>query len=160
VGNSVHDVFNVLLRTGQPVLWKWAWSELPHQHPVTGDTIFHILCRSHALGKDQKMEVLADLKMHRRNPLTPNYRNKLCVDMTSDPELKKALEAYMCWQPDKRVMKWFGPLFQRRARALLLVCQRLKRDHRKRLAPLNRDVRHLLVKYVSRVEYLYVPNKI
>jgi hypothetical protein len=49
---------------------------------------------------------------------------------------------------------------QRRAWALPLVCNRLKRDHPKRLAGLNRDVRHLLVKYASMVEYIYVPSDV
>ena len=41
---------------------------------------------------------------------------------------------------------------------MLLVCQRLKRDHPKLLAGLNRDMRHLLVLYLSRVECIYVPS--
>jgi hypothetical protein len=56
-------------------------------------------------------------------------------------------------------MHWFGPLFQQRVFALLLVCYRFKAQHPKLLAGLNRDIRHLLVKYASRVEYIYVPSK-
>jgi hypothetical protein len=81
------------------------------------------------------------------------------VQLAREPELKKALQEYACWQPHRLAMEWFGPLFQRRARALLLVCYRLKAKHPKLLAGLNRDIRHLLVKYASRVEYIYVPSK-
>jgi hypothetical protein len=55
-------------------------------------------------------------------------------------------------------MEWFGPPFQLRAFALLLVCYRLKAQHPKALEGLNRDIRHLLVKYASRVELIYVPS--
>ncbi len=51
-------------------------------------------------------------------------------------------------------MEWFGPYFQSRAFALLLVCQRLRREHPKRLAELNKDMRHLLVMHLSTVEYI------
>jgi hypothetical protein len=55
-------------------------------------------------------------------------------------------------------MEWFGPFFQRRVWALLLVCYRLKREHSKRLDGLNRDMGHLLVRYVSKVEHIYVSS--
>ena len=72
--------------------------------------------------------------------------------------MKKALEPYMCWQPHKLVMYWFGPCFRKRAFALLLVCQRMAATYPRLLAPLmSPDVLHLLVKYLARVEYLYVP---
>jgi hypothetical protein len=99
-----------------------------------------------------------DLKRRYRNPLLPNYRNELCVQLAAEPELKKALQEYACWQPNRRAMEWFGPLFQKRAQALLLVCYRLKTQDPKKLAGLNRDIRHLLVKYASCVECIYVPT--
>jgi hypothetical protein len=158
--NSAHDVFGSLQRCRNVELWVWASSELPHQHPLTGDTVFHLLCRSDSLTTEEKLDVLADLRRHHRNPLTPNYRNELCVELTNDAELKKALQSYMCWQPERLVMEWFGPFFQQRAWALLLVCKRLKSEHPKRLAGLNRDIRYLLVKYASRLEHIYVPSKL
>jgi hypothetical protein len=155
VDQSEGDVFGALQSSKSVSLWKWASSELPHQHPLTGDTVFDLLCRTDSLTTEQKLAVLTDLRRHRHNPLTPNYGNELCVELTNDPELKKALQSYMCWQPERLVMEWFGPFFQRRAWALLLVCKRLKSEHPKRLAGLNRDIRHLLVKYASRVEHIY-----
>jgi hypothetical protein len=160
VDQSEDDVFGALQCFSSVELWKWASSELPHQHPLSGDTVFHLLCRTDKLTREQKLAVLADLRRHHRNPLTPNYRNELCVELTNDAELKKALQSYMCWQPHRLVMEWFGPFFQQRAFALLLVCKRLKSQHPKRLAGLNRDIRHLLVKYASRVEHIYVPSKV
>jgi ankyrin repeat protein len=157
--DSDNDAFRALLESKDAKLWKWASSELPHQHPTTGDTVFHVLCRSEALNVSDKLAVLADLRLHYRNPLTPNYRNELCVQLAKEPELKKALQEYACWQPYWQAMEWFGPLFQKRAFALLLVCYRLKAKHPKLLAGLNRDIRHLLVKYASGVEYIYVPSK-
>jgi ankyrin repeat protein len=158
---SEDDVFRSLVESKDAELWKWASSEpLMQQHPITGDTMFHLLCNTEALTIEQKLVVLADLKLHYRNPLTPNYHNELCVQLAREPELKKALQEYACWQPHRLAMEWFGPLFQKRAFALLLVCYRLKAKHPKLLAGLNRDIRHLLVQYASRVEYIYVPSKI
>jgi hypothetical protein len=103
--------------------------------------------------------VLADLKSRHRNPLVPNCRNERCTDLTTDVALKKELQSYMCWQPHMLAMDWFGPCFRPRAFALLLVCHRLKAEHSKRLAQLNKDVRNLLVKYLAKIEYLYVPYR-
>jgi hypothetical protein len=158
--DSDDDAFRALLLSDDAELWKWASSEPQmQQHPVTGDTVFHLLCRCDALDVQGKLNVLTDLKKHYRNPLTPNYRNELCVQLAREPELKKALQEYACWQPHCLAMEWFGPLFRKRVFALLLVCYRLKAKHPKLLAGLNRDIRHFLVKYASRVEYIYVPSK-
>ena len=159
--NSVMDVFCVLQRSGDVDLWKWASSEPQmQQHPITGDTVFHLLCRSDVLSIEEKLLVLSDLKAHHRNPLVPNYRNQLCAELTSDAKLKGALRSYMCWQPHKLAMEWFGPCFRMRAWTLLLLCQRLRKEHPRSLAQLGKDVRHLLVKHLARVEYIYVPTKI
>jgi hypothetical protein len=158
--NSDKDAFRSLLQCREAELWKWASSEPQmQQHPLSGDTMFHLLCRTEVLTVEQKLAVLADFKAQWRNPLVPNRRNELCVTLAKEPELKKALQEYACWHPNRLAMHWFGPLFQRRARALLLVCYRLKAKHPKALEGLNRDIRHLLVKYASRVEYIYVPPK-
>jgi hypothetical protein len=147
-----------VLTSNSAELWKWASSEPQmQQYPITGDTIFHLLCRTEALGVPAKLVVLADLKIHYRNPLVPNYRNELCVWLAKEPEFKKALQEYACWQPHCFVMDRFGPFFQRRAKVLLLVCYRIQKMHPKRLAGLNKDIRHLLVKYASKVECIYVP---
>jgi ankyrin repeat protein len=155
---SDDDAFGALLTSSDAALWKWASSEPQmQQHPITGDTIFHLLCETEALDVQAKLVVLKDLKRRYRNPLVPNRFNGLCVALAREPELKKALQEYACWQPQRRVMEWFGPLFQKRAWTVLLVCYRLKAPDPKKLAGLNRDIRHLLVKYASRVEYIYVP---
>ncbi len=110
-------------------LWKWASSEpLLQQNQRTGDTFFHLLCGATKLTTEQKLEVLADLKRHYRNPLQPNWKGKLCIDVTDDVKLKKELRKYMQWRPNRLVMEWYGPLFQQRAFTLLLVCYRLQRD--------------------------------
>jgi hypothetical protein len=97
---SEHDAMDALERSTNVSLWKWASSEQKmQQHPISGDSVFHLLCRTQALSLEAKLVVLGDLKAHYRNPLTPNYRKQLCVDLTTDAELKKALQAYMCWQP-------------------------------------------------------------
>ena len=84
------------------------------QHPITGDTVFHLLCRADNLTPPQELAVLTDLKSRYRNPLVPNCRNELCVELTSDASLKEALRSYMCWQPHKLAMDWFGPCFRPR----------------------------------------------
>jgi hypothetical protein len=65
------DAFRALTRSGDEQLWKWTSREPQmQQHPITGDTIFHLLCRTEALDVATKVAGLADLKLHYRNPLT------------------------------------------------------------------------------------------
>ncbi len=156
LNNTTRDAFRVLEDCVDVKLWKWASSELPPQHPVTGDTLFHALCRNTKMDVGRKVAVLADLKSHFRNPLSPYRQGELCIDLAKGAKLRKELRGYMCWQPNRLVTEWFGPLFQKRAFALLLVCYRLKKLHSKQLDPLNKDMRHLLVKYLSRVEVIFV----
>ncbi len=151
---SDDDIFNVLSESNDPSLWISASREpCFQQHPTTGDTVFHLLCRTDELNSEQKMEIFAVLKKDYRNPLIPNFQNKRAIDLTSDPALKLELAKYMEWRPKRRVMHWYGPLFQERAFALLLVLKRYPRAYVK-------DIRHLLVKYLAKVEHIYVPSKV
>ena len=151
---SVTDVFNVLSQSNDPKLWILASSEpCFQQHPMTGDTVFHLLCRTAKLSSEEKMEVFAALKNDYRNPLIPNFQNKRVIDLTNDTALKVELAKYMDWQPNRWVMKWYGPLFRERAFSLLLVLKRYPRAYVK-------DIRHLLVKYLAKVEHIYVPSKV
>ncbi len=151
---SGRDVFNVLSQSNDPKLWILASSEpCFQQHPMTGDTLLHLLSRNDKLNSEQKMEVFAALKKDYRNPLIPNFQNKRAIDLTSDSALKVELAKYMDWQPNRWVMKWYGPVFRKRAFALLLVLKRYPRAYVK-------DVRHLLVKYLAKVEHIYVPSKV
>ncbi len=158
--NSERDYFRVLQGNSSVDLWKWASSEpLMQQHPLTGDTVFHLLCRSNALTGEQKLAVLADLEEHCRNPFVPNFHNQLCIQLTKDPELCEELLAYMQWRPERRVTQWFGPRFAVRARTLLLVCERFRTMFPKQLGGINAEIRHHLVRHLSRTEHLYVPVK-
>ncbi len=151
---SDDDIFNVLSGSNDPKLWILASSEpCFQQHPKTGDTVLHLLSRTDKLNSGQKMEVFAALKKDYRNPLIPNFQNKRAIDLTSDSALKAELAKYMDWQPNRWVMKWYGPLFRERAFALLLVLKRYPRAYLK-------DIRHLLVKYLAKVEHIYVPSKV
>ncbi len=151
---SAGDVFNVLSESNDPKLWILASSEpCFQQHPTTGDTVLHLLSRTDKLSTEQKMEVFAALKKDFRNPLIPNFQNKRAIDLTSDSTLKVELAKYMDWQPNRWVMKWYGPVFRKRAFALLLVLKRYPRAYVK-------DIRHLLVKYLAKVEHIYVPSKV
>ena len=151
---SSDDIFNVLSESNDPELWIVASSEpCFQQHPKTGDTVFHMLSRTDNLSSEQKMEVFAALKKDYRNPLIPNFQNKRAIDLTSDFALKVELARYMEWQPNRWVMKWYGPLFRKRTFALLLVLKRYPRAYVK-------DIRHLLVKYLAKVEHIYVPSKV
>ncbi len=151
---SVRDVFNVLSESNDPKLWILASSEpCFQQHPKTGNTVLHLLSRTDKLNFDQKMEVLSALKKDYRNPLIPNFQNERAIDLTNDSALKVELARYMEWQPNRWAMKWYGPLFRERAFALLLVLKRYPRAYMK-------DIRHLLVKYLAKVEHIYVPSKV
>ncbi len=150
---SVSDVFNQVSKSTSVYLWIWASREpCFQQHPTTGDTVVHLLARTDSLSSSEKMKVFAALKKDFRNPLIPNFRNERAIDLTSDPVLKAELAKYMEWQPNRWVMHWFGPLFQKRAFALLLVLKRYPRVYIK-------DIRHLLVKYLARTEHIYVPSR-
>ncbi len=153
---SARDVYQVLATAADVRLWKWASNELPQQHPLTGDTLFHALCRNTALSVSDKLAVLADLKSYHRNPLAPNRKGELCVELAKEAELKQELGRYMTWQPNRFVTHWFGPLFRKRAFALLLVCNRMRKEHPKRLSGISNDIRHLLVRYASKAELIYV----
>ncbi len=151
---SANDVFNVLSQWSEPKLWILASREpCIQQHPNTGDTVLHLLSRTDKLSSKQRMEVLAALKNDFRNPLIPNFNNKRAIDLTSDPALKVELAKYMEWQPHRSVMHWYGPLFRERAFALLLVLKRYPRAYVK-------DIRLLLVKYLAKVEHIYVPSSV
>jgi hypothetical protein len=73
--------------------------------------------------------------------------------LTYDPILKAALNSYMVFQPQRQVVHWFGPCFQERVFTLLLVLNRLKVEA-------NKDVRTLLAKYLSNVEYIFVKSRV
>jgi hypothetical protein len=119
---SEHDVFVALESCKLVSLWIWASSEPGfQQHPKTGDTVLHLLCRSDSLTTTEKMTVLSALKRDYRNPLIPNFRNERAIDLTKDEILKASLKSYIEFRPKRKVMKWFGPVFQKRAFAFLLV---------------------------------------
>jgi hypothetical protein len=121
------------------------------RHPKTGDTVLHLLCRTESLNTEERMTILSALKKDFRNPLIPNFRNEPAIDLTNDPILKADLNTYMQFKPKRRVMQWFGPLFRKRVFAFLLVLKRLKMG-------VYKDVRLLLIKYMSKGEHIYVPT--
>jgi hypothetical protein len=143
-----------LARCEQVKLWILASREPGfQQHPKTGETVLHLLARSDALTTEQKLEVLAELKKDFRIPLIPNFKNQRAVDLTSDPVLKAELLKYMEFRAEKMVMRWYGPVFRQRVFTMLLV---LKRLH----VAANKDIRKLLAKYMSKVEHIYVTQKL
>jgi hypothetical protein len=50
------------------------------------------------------------------------------------------------------VMRWYGPLFRQRVFTMLLVLKRLNVGYK--------DIRKLLAKYMSKVERIYMPQKL
>jgi hypothetical protein len=93
---SEHDVFNALSRSNSVNLWIWASCEPGfQQHPKTGDTVLHLLCRTTWLNTEEKMTVLSAWKKDFRNPLIPNFRNQRAIDLTNDPILKADLNTCM-----------------------------------------------------------------
>jgi hypothetical protein len=145
---SPRDAFVCLENTSLVNLWVWASREPGmQQHPVSGDTVLHLLCRTNKLEAQHKLEVLAELKRDFRNPFVPNFKGERAVDLTSDPVLKREMMCFMEFQPRRQVMQWFGPCFQKRVFGLLLVLTRMK---------VCKDVRVLLVKHLSRIEHTYV----
>lgn len=76
--SSDTDVFRALIRSNRVPLWISASREpCFQQHPLSGDTVLHLLCASSTLSGEQKLSVLAELKRDFRNPLIPNFRNQV-----------------------------------------------------------------------------------
>lgn len=150
------DVFKALEESSSVTLWILASREPGFaQHPLTGDTIFHALCKSTKLRVDEKVEIFEELKRDFRNPLVQNFQSLRAIDLCQEPLLKQKLASYMLFQPHRLCMNWYGPFFRSRVFCLLLV---LKRFH----ISANKDVRVLLIRYLARVEILYaraVKNK-
>ncbi len=144
---SAKDWFVAISQCSQPDIWINASREPSmQQHPISGDTLFHVLCRSNKLDAVQKMEVFQALKRDFYNPLTPNAKGERAVDLATDVTLKSALFKYMEWQPNRWVMHWFGPIFRKRAFTFLLCTKQFR---------FPKDVRLLLVKYLSQIETVY-----
>ena len=113
--NSAADVFNALCESNKEELWILASREPDFgRHPLSGDTVLHLLARSTALTTEQKLRVLENLKKDYRNPLIPNYKNKRAIDLTTDPVLKQQLAVYMEFRCDGRVLEWYGPMLRLR----------------------------------------------
>jgi Ankyrin repeat len=151
--NSPKDAFNVLIQQDNIMFWIWLSREPSfQQHPITGNTVLHLLCRTDKLKPDQKLEVLFSLKKDFRNPLIPNAKGERAIELTTDPALKAELTKYMEFRPIRGVMQWYGPAFGIRVRTMLLVMQRLG-------VGANKDVKGLLAQYLSKVEHIYVVAK-
>jgi hypothetical protein len=99
---SNNDWFAALRGCNQVTLWIWASRE-PwfQQHPMTGETVMHLLARTDALTTEQKLQVLSELKRDFRNPLILNFNKELAVDVASDPVLKIELRKYMQFRPNR-----------------------------------------------------------
>lgn len=149
---SSDDAFSALLRCSDTRLWIWASREhLMQQHPLSGDTVFHLLASpAAALSPPDKLLVLRDLCRHRRNPLLPNRRGHTALQLCRDPELRRQLASYSLWRPDWFVTQWFGPFFASRCLAFLLVCLRMGHP------AMSRDVRLLVVSFMAAAECTHV----
>lgn len=147
--DSEDDVFNALERCDRVRLWIYASREpCFQQHPLTGDTVLHLLCRTEKLSLYQKLDVLDELKRDFRNPLIPNFKGERAIDLACASALKREIARYMEFQGNRWVMHWYGPAFRKRAFALLLVMKRLGVNA-------NKEERELLIRYLTKVEFIY-----
>jgi hypothetical protein len=149
---SSKDAFHTLTRVSDTKLWIWASREpLMRQHPLTGDTLFHLVVSPKtALSLDGRFAVLRDLKRHYRNPLLLNRRGQSALDVCADAALRSDLLVYCSWRPDASVTEWFGPFFQARCMAFLLVCHRLAHP------AFSRDIRHIVIFFLAAAECVHV----
>ncbi len=77
--NGHSDCFRALSICKDIRVWILASTELPHQHPVTGNTMFHLLCESSdGLSMPDKLRVANDLMRFYRNPFTTNFSGNTC----------------------------------------------------------------------------------
>jgi len=104
-----NDIFAALAECSDEVVWVEASREPCFQlHPVSGETVLHLLAKSSKLSVEQKLRVLSHLKRDYRNPLVLNWKNQRPIDLAANqPELKEELAKYMQFQPRGRQLDWF-----------------------------------------------------
>ena len=158
--NSPEDVFNVLQRNSSLELWLLTINEVPPRHTTTGCTLFHTVCRSQ-LSESDKLAVIDKLVAQGHSPLTPSFTNEKAVSLATEASVRASLGRCMEWQPVAGRQWWWGPCFRQRARAALLVMNRLNGGWRaagKAGLLFARDVRHEIIRHVARGEHVYVES--
>jgi ankyrin repeat protein len=117
------------------------------RHPITGDTTLHASVRTGCA------ESVAAVFRRLPNPFLRNIAGETPLDVAyglpQGEERRKiivCLKFYAQWKPSNVCADWYGPFFCRRAKAFLLVAQRLK------LFP--RDIVLMILKRVADLEYV------
>lgn len=130
-----------------PQTWHWIGYEMQsRQEGAAYETLLHVACRSPVSA--MAVPVLLRLCL---NPYLRDNKGCLPLDVCVAKETRSLLRGYMRWRPTIQHTRWFGPFFEKRARAFLLVCTRLET----RLVP-PRDVRYMIVAHLARHEFTQV----
>ncbi len=132
-------VVHTTLATGTS-LSKWYWMAScygSYQFKPKRETILHMAARINpaALATVARCWVNPHLRDASLNRPIDNV-------VSSNKEARAFLLDYMRWRPTRVVSDWFGPFFLDRARAFLLVCNRLR-------VPFGRDVRYRIIEWVA-----------
>lgn len=148
---SKNDVFYVLQNLPQKYphkmsLFKMVISEFrSFIHPLTLETMLHISARA-----GFNFAVLECMK-RRINPFVRNRDGNTARDVSKSDVCRNSIKKYEIFVPEHA--HFFGPFFQERAFAFLLVCQRLRKT-KNVLIP--KEIRLLILQQLSLLEVYWI----
>lgn len=111
-----------------------------------GNTLLH-----HAAMEDN-LEIVKSVMQFWINPLAPNEWGQLAVEVAKIPEVIHLIRNYTRWSPIRQKTWWYGPYFEERAFAFLLVCKRHGNIF-------LRDICYLIIQQVAEGESTFVIKK-
>jgi ankyrin repeat protein len=140
-------LFDYIAKCSDVRLWRLVEMELrTFRQGVHGNTLLHVAAET---GRMDVLKMLMDRKI---NPLISNRSGYLAIDVASNGEVKLLLREYMLWKPLRDQTDWYGPLFRKRAIALLLVILRME----KRFGKFGSLFKVSMLKYMAAIEPAYL----
>lgn len=143
---DIPTIFTAMAHCRYTWTWNWVALELLNaRHPVEGTTLFHVAAKANnTVGIQALMELWA-------NPFILDANGRTCLDLTTDPVIRRNITAYSNQGPRREVVRWYGPCFLYRATAWMLCVERWKRTGRRSIP---RDVALMVVHRVMDDEHV------
>ena len=141
-------MFSILPEIEEPLVWKYALDDGYLRNDE--ETILHLLLRSEWVSS--RMPVLRLIAERYVNPFALNSDGCTAIqylEILNDPEEEAFMLRYQEWSWCQEKTRWFGPLFENRAVVLMMCLARLQKDNG---IYVPRDIREMLLKYLSRTE--------
>lgn len=86
------------------------------------------------------------------NSWLPCRKEKLAIEYTRSVKIREMLREYMQWRPCREETDWLGPMFRKKAVALFIAFNKLKRKY----PGLVKDVALKILKFVAEEELQYL----